>query len=80
MASMTEGGNGRILHAYTQEQVKKEIERGRITDNDLVFIEETGEIQTKGKPWGGGGSTDDVDIELDEVIAKTQVLINRTSK
>lgn len=53
MGILDKGGNGRLVHGWNLEQVNKEKSKGRLTDNDLILLEDSQEIWSRGKTWGG---------------------------
>lgn len=57
MSIITKGVNGRLIHGWTKEQADQEIEKGRLSPSDVIFLDSTNQIYAFKKFWGGSGGT-----------------------
>jgi hypothetical protein len=57
MSIITKGANGRLIHGWTKEQVDQEIEKGVLSQSDVIFLDSTNQIYAFNKFWGGSGGT-----------------------
>lgn len=57
MSIITKGANGRLIHGWTKEQADQEIEKGVLSQNDVIFLDSTNQIYAFNKFWGGSGGT-----------------------
>lgn len=49
--------NGRLIHGWTKEQADQEIEKGVLSQSDVIFLDSTNQIYAFNKFWGGSGGT-----------------------
>ena len=54
---ITKGANGRLIHGWTKEQADQEIEKGVLSQSDVIFLDSTNQIYAFKKFWGGSGGT-----------------------
>lgn len=57
MSIITKGANGRLIHGGTKEQADQEIEKGVLSQSDVIFLDSTNQIYAFNKFWGGSGGT-----------------------
>lgn len=57
MSIITKGANGRLIHGWTKEQADQEIEKGVLSQNDVIFLDSTNQIYAFKKFWGSSGGT-----------------------
>lgn len=57
MSIITKGANGRLIHGWTKEQADQEIEKGVLSQRDVIFLDSTNQIYAFNKFWGGSGGT-----------------------
>jgi hypothetical protein len=57
MSIITKGANGRLIHGWTKEQADQEIEKGGLSQSDVIFLDSTNQIYAFNKFWGGSGGT-----------------------
>lgn len=57
MSIITKGANGRLIHGWTKEQADQEIEKGVLSQSDVIFLESESQIYAFNKFWGGSGGT-----------------------
>lgn len=57
MSIITKGANGRLIHGWTKEQADQEIEKGALSQSDVIFLDSTNQIYAFKKFWGGSGGT-----------------------
>lgn len=57
MSIITKGANGRLIHGWTKEQADQEIEKGVLSQSDVIFLDNTNQIYAFNKFWGGPGGT-----------------------
>ena len=57
MSIITKGANGRLIHGWTKEQADQEIEKGVLSQSDVIFLDSTNQIYAFKKFWGGSGGT-----------------------
>ena len=57
MSIITKGANGRLIHGWTKEQADQEIEKGVLSQSDVIFLDNTNQIYAFKKFWGGSGGT-----------------------
>lgn len=57
MSIITKGANGRLIHGWTKEQADQEIEKGILSQSDVIFLDSTNQIYAFNKFWGGSGGT-----------------------
>lgn len=57
MSIITKGANGRLIHGWTKEQADQEIEKGGLSQSDVIFLDSTNQIYAFKKFWGGSGGT-----------------------
>lgn len=57
MSIITKGANGRLIHGWTKEQADQEIEKGVLSQSDVIFLDSTNQIYAFKKIWGGSGGT-----------------------
>lgn len=64
MSIITKGANGRLIHGWTKEQADQEIEKGELSQNDVIFLDNTNQIYAFKKIWGssGGGKNKFLDV------------------
>lgn len=53
MSIITKGANGRLIHGWTKEQADQEIEKGVLSQSDVIFLDSTNQIYAFKKFWGG---------------------------
>ena len=54
MSIITKGTNGRLIHGWTKEQADQEIEKGVLSQSDVIFLDNTNQIYAFKKFWGRG--------------------------
>lgn len=57
MSIITKGANGRLIYGWTKEQADQEIEKGVLSQSDVIFLDSTNQIYAFNKFWGGSGGT-----------------------
>lgn len=57
MSIITKGANGRLIRGWTKEQADQEIEKGVLSQSDVIFLDSTNQIYAFNKFWGGSGGT-----------------------
>lgn len=57
MSIRTKGANGRLIHGWTKEQADQEIEKGVLSQSDVIFLDSTNQIYAFKKFWGSSGGT-----------------------
>lgn len=57
MSIITKGANGRLIHGWTREQADQEIEKGVLSQSDVIFLDSTNQIYAFKKFWGSSGGT-----------------------
>lgn len=57
MSIITKGSNGRLIHGWTKEQADQEIEKGVLSQSDVIFLDSTNQIYAFKKFWGSSGGT-----------------------
>lgn len=57
MSIITKGANGRLIHVWTKEQADQEIEKGVLSQSDVIFLDSTNQIYAFKKFWGSSGGT-----------------------
>lgn len=57
MSIITKGANGRLIHGWTKEQADQEIEKGVLSQSDVIFLDSTNQIYAFKKFWGSSGGT-----------------------
>lgn len=57
MSIITKGANGRLIHGWTKEQADQEIEKGVLSQSDVIFLDNTNQIYAFNKFWGSSGGT-----------------------
>lgn len=57
MSIITKGANGRLIHGWTKEQADQEIEKGVLSQSDVIFLDSTNQIYAFNKFWGGSGGS-----------------------
>lgn len=57
MSIITKGANGRLIHGWTKEQADQEIEKGVLSQSDVIFLDSINQIYAFNKFWGGSGGT-----------------------
>ena len=57
MSIIIKGVNGRLIHGWTKEQADQEIEKGVLSQSDVIFLDSTNQIYAFNKFWGGSGGT-----------------------
>lgn len=57
MSIITKGANGRLIHGRTKEQADQEIEKGVLSQSDVIFLDSTNQIYAFNKFWGSSGGT-----------------------
>lgn len=57
MSTITKGVNGRLIHGWTKEQADQEIEKGVLSQSDVIFLDSTNQIYAFKKFWGSSGGT-----------------------
>ena len=65
MSIITKGANGRLIHGWTKEQADQEIEKGVLSQSDVIFLDSTNQIYAFNKFWGGtpgGGENKFLDV------------------
>lgn len=65
MSIITKGANGRLIHGWTKEQADQEIEKGVLSQSDVIFLDSTNQIYAFKKFWGGENKFLDVTAIFD---------------
>lgn len=55
--TIAESANGRLIHGWTKEQADQEIEKGVLSQSDVIFLDSTNQIYAFKKFWGSSGGT-----------------------
>lgn len=62
MSIITKGANGRLIHGWTKEQADQEIEKGVLSQSDVIFLDSTNQIYAFKKFWGSSGENKFLDV------------------
>lgn len=64
MSIITKGAKGRLIHGWTKEQADQEIEKGVLSQSDVIFLDSTNQIYAFKKFWGSseGGENKFLDV------------------
>lgn len=69
MSIITKGANGRLIHGWTKEQADQEIEKGVLSQSDVIFLESESQIYAFKKFWGGSGGTGGGDTQYLDITS-----------
>lgn len=68
MSIITKGANGRLIHGWTKEQADQEIEKGVLSQSDVIFLDNTNQIYAFHKFWGGSGGGENKFLDVTAIF------------
>lgn len=68
MSIITKGANGRLIHGWTKEQADQEIEKGVLSQSDIIFLDNTNQIYAFNKFWGGSGGGENKFLDIIAIL------------
>lgn len=68
MSIITKGANGRLIHGWTKEQADQEIEKGVLSQSDIIFLDNTNQIYAFNKFWGGSGGGENKFLDVTAIL------------
>jgi hypothetical protein len=68
MSIITKGANGRLIHGWTKEQADQEIEKGVLSQSDVIFLDNTNRIYAFNKFWGGSGGGENKFLDVTAIF------------
>ena len=68
MSIITKGANGRLIHGWTKEQADQEIEKGVLSQSDVIFLDSTNQIYAFNKFWGGSGGGENKFLDVTAIF------------
>lgn len=68
MSIITKGANGRLIHGWTKEQADQEIEKGVLSQSDVIFLDDTNQIYAFKKFWGGSGGGENKFLDVTAIF------------
>lgn len=68
MSIITKGANGRLIHGWTKEQADQEIEKGVLSQSDVIFLDNTDQIYAFNKFWGGSGGGENKFLDVTAIF------------
>jgi hypothetical protein len=68
MSIITKGANGRLIHGWTKEQADQEIEKGVLSQSDVIFLDNTNQIYAFNKFWGGSGGGENKFLDVTAIF------------
>lgn len=68
MSIITKGTNGRLIHGWTKEQADQEIEKGVLSQSDVIFLDNTNQIYAFNKFWGGSGGGENKFLDVTAIF------------
>lgn len=71
MSIITKGANGRLIHGWTKEQADQEIEKGVLSQSDVIFLDNTNQIYAFNKFWGGSGGGENKFLDVTAIFDLT---------
>lgn len=72
MSIITKGANGRLIHGWTKEQADQEIEKGVLSQSDVIFLDNTNQIYAFNKFWGGSGGGENKFLDVTAIFDLSQ--------
>lgn len=72
MSIITKGANGRLIHGWTKEQADQEIEKGVLSQSDVIFLDSTNQIYAFKKFWGGSGGGENKFLDVTAILMGQQ--------
>lgn len=72
MSIIIKGANGRLIHGWTKEQADQEIEKGVLSQSDIIFLDNTNQIYAFNKFWGGSGGTENKFLDVTAILMGQQ--------
>lgn len=72
MSIITKGANGRLIHGWTKEQADQEIEKGVLSQSDVIFLDNTNQIYAFNKFWGGSGGGENKFLDVTAIFDPSQ--------
>lgn len=72
MSIITKGANGRLIHGWTKEQADQEIEKGVLSQSDVIFLDNTNQIYAFNKFWGGSGGGENKFLDVTAIFDFSQ--------
>lgn len=71
MSIITKGANGRLIHGWTKEQADQEIEKGVLSQSDVIFLDSTNQIYAFKKFWGSSEGGENKFLDVTAIFALT---------
>ena len=68
MSIITKGANGRLIHGWTKEHADQEIEKGVLSQSDVIFLDNTNQIYAFNKFWGGSGGGENKFLDVTAIF------------
>lgn len=68
MSIITKGANGRLIHGWTKEQADQEIEKGVLSQSDVIFLDNTNQIYAFNKFWEGSGGGENKFLDVTAIL------------
>lgn len=68
MSIIIKGANGRLIHGWTKEQADQEIEKGVLSQSDIIFLDNTNQIYAFNKFWGGSGGGENKFLDVTAIF------------
>lgn len=68
MSIITKGANGRLIHGWTKEQADQEIEKGVLSQSDVIFLDSTNQIYAFKKFWGSSGEGENKFLDVTAIF------------
>ena len=68
MSIITKGANGRLIHGWTKEQADQEIEKGVLSQSDVIFLDNTNQIYAFNKFWRGSGGGENKFLDVTAIF------------
>lgn len=72
MSIIIKGANGRLIHGWTKEQADQEIEKGVLSQSDIIFLDNTNQIYAFNKFWGGSGGGENKFLDVTAILDMDQ--------
>lgn len=68
MSIIIKGAKGRLIHGWTKEQADQEIEKGVLSQSDIIFLDNTNQIYAFHKFWGGSGGGENKFLDVTAIF------------
>lgn len=68
MSIIIKGANGRLIHGWTKEQADQEIEKGVLSQSDIILLDNTNQIYAFNKFWGGSGGGENKFLDVTAIF------------